>query len=354
MDTAGIFVVRTRMVTLAGATDQGRTGYGAASSRPTAPMMNAFRGYRRDSFVNKTVIITGGPYKGYQGIAKSDTDKGVRVELHTNGKVVTVAREKVIEKEYVSETLLSCSLNTSVCRELNGNARRNNFSGVQTPMVGSKTPNVAVGAQTPSHLTSARTPAWDASARTPAWDASARTPAWDSGARTPAAFDASSRTPNVQRGDDLEDMRPEPESASGWEAEQPAEPELPGTVALVLTFSSSVVVLNLPPNWLIKDMCVIYLPKKQEAVVVNTSDGNSGSILINGKITQAVASELRPVPPSKRDPCVLLDGRHRGLVGVLKGYDLEDAIVKVDHPDIPDGLLLEHISNLCKNSSGAS
>jgi hypothetical protein len=78
---------------------------------------------------------------------------------------------------------------------------------------------------------------------------------------------------------------------------------------------------------------------------VAREDGNSGSILINGKITQAI-------PP--RSAVEALDGRHRGLVGVLKGYDLEDAIVKADHPDIPDGLLLEHISNLCKKSSGAS
>ncbi|KNE65095.1 hypothetical protein AMAG_10756 [Allomyces macrogynus ATCC 38327] len=51
---------------------------------------------RRDQLLGSTVKVTQGPYKGYMGVVKSTSPDGnVKVELHTNSKVVSVHREKL-------------------------------------------------------------------------------------------------------------------------------------------------------------------------------------------------------------------------------------------------------------------
>ncbi|KAJ2765638.1 transcription elongation factor spt5, partial [Coemansia nantahalensis] len=49
----------------------------------------------RDPLVSKTVIANRGPYKGYAGIVKDVVGTLVRVELHTNARVVSVERDKL-------------------------------------------------------------------------------------------------------------------------------------------------------------------------------------------------------------------------------------------------------------------
>jgi transcription elongation factor SPT5 len=111
VDTGGVFVVRTRMiarVTAGGISGpRNNNGLGGMQNNRTAPGNFRVPGApanRRDPLLQKKVTITSGPHKGYQGIVKSITDKGARVELNTNGRLVTVDRSK-LRLQYVILTL---------------------------------------------------------------------------------------------------------------------------------------------------------------------------------------------------------------------------------------------------------
>jgi transcription elongation factor SPT5 len=52
---------------------------------------------RRDPLIDQTVLISRGNYKGYLGIVKEATETTARVELHTNCKIINVARDAVKE-----------------------------------------------------------------------------------------------------------------------------------------------------------------------------------------------------------------------------------------------------------------
>lgn len=140
----------------------------------------------RDNLVAKTVRIAQGPHKGYIGIVKDTTDTSARIELHTNCKVISVDKSKLI--------LLDAQGN-SLGQAAPSNDRFESNSGFSRPI---NTPSrYGDGAMTPMHGTSgSRTPAWNSGSKTPAWNSGARTPnpyssdggrtpAWDSGSKTP-------------------------------------------------------------------------------------------------------------------------------------------------------------------------
>ena len=51
------------------------------------------KSFGRDKAINQTVVIKKGPYKGLLGIVKDTTETHARVELHTKGKTITVAKD---------------------------------------------------------------------------------------------------------------------------------------------------------------------------------------------------------------------------------------------------------------------
>ena len=59
------------------------------------------KSFGRDRAQGQTVTIRKGPYKGLLGIVKDTTDTEARVELHTKGKTITVAKDTLGFKEYV-------------------------------------------------------------------------------------------------------------------------------------------------------------------------------------------------------------------------------------------------------------
>ncbi|KAI8970859.1 hypothetical protein BDB01DRAFT_900886 [Pilobolus umbonatus] len=143
----------------------------------------------RDNLVAKTVRIAQGPHKGYIGIVKDTTDTSARIELHTNSKVISVEKSKLI--------LLDAQGNSmgQVIPDRYDSPAPNNNGGFARPV---GTPSrYGDGAMTPMHNNSgSRTPAWNSGSKTPAWNSGARTPnpyssdggrtpAWDSGSKTP-------------------------------------------------------------------------------------------------------------------------------------------------------------------------
>lgn len=127
---------------------------------------------RNDSLAGKTVTISRGPFKGYLGIVKDSNEEQVRVELHTNSKVVSVPRDNIqIQGENYAAS---------------GNNNYGNYSGRisdggRTPMYsGAKTPSYRYDGSTPNpYSDGSKTPAWDAGSRTPGYNMGSKTPAWD-------------------------------------------------------------------------------------------------------------------------------------------------------------------------------
>lgn len=155
--------------------------------------------------IGKSVTITGGPQKGYVGFVKQIADNIARVELHTNGKIISVAVDKLAlvsnGKSKGPDTRDTGSSSNSDSRE---------STATQTPAWNSssaRTPawNTSSGGKTPGwNSSSARTPGWNPStsansARTPAWSAasssSARTPAWNPSTTPSHSSATSGRTP---------------------------------------------------------------------------------------------------------------------------------------------------------------
>ena len=156
--------------------------------------------------IGKNVTITGGPQKGYVGFVKQIADNIARVELHTNGKIINIAVDKL--------ALVSNGKHEASSNNRDSRNREPSGSAVHTPAwnaSAARTPawNAYSGAKTPGwNASSARTPGWNpaTSSRTPAWNAasSARTPAWNpsttpghaaSGAKTPAWSATTGTTP---------------------------------------------------------------------------------------------------------------------------------------------------------------
>ena len=113
-ENSGISVVRATNVATVAAKG-GRVAQGAGSGPDLnkmnpALMRNGVNGsaqmpppksFGRDRALGQTVTIRRGAYKGLLGIVKDTTDFEARVELHTKGKTVTVAKDTLGFKEWV-------------------------------------------------------------------------------------------------------------------------------------------------------------------------------------------------------------------------------------------------------------
>ena len=58
--------------------------------------------FRRDRAIGAAVSIRKGPYKGLQGVVKDSTDSEARVELHSKAKIITVSKDSLGVREYVT------------------------------------------------------------------------------------------------------------------------------------------------------------------------------------------------------------------------------------------------------------
>ncbi|ORX44147.1 transcription elongation factor Spt5 [Piromyces finnis] len=138
----------------------------------------------RDNLLGRTVTLTKGPFKGYLGIVKDCSGDMVRVELHTNSKVITAPRDEVHEQgENYSNQNYS---HGGYSGRISDGGRTPMYSGAKTPRTpsyrydGSKTPSYRYDGSTPNpYSDGSKTPAWDAGSRTPGYNMGSKTPAWD-------------------------------------------------------------------------------------------------------------------------------------------------------------------------------
>jgi len=139
---------------------------------------------RRDTLLGRTVTLTTGPFKGYLGIVKDCSDDMVRVELHTNSKVITTSRDNIhIQGENQERQNNNYG---GYSGRISDGGRTPMYSGSKTPRTpsyrydGSKTPSYRYDGSTPNpYSDGSKTPAWDAGSRTPGYNMGNKTPAWD-------------------------------------------------------------------------------------------------------------------------------------------------------------------------------
>ncbi|KAG0165226.1 transcription elongation factor spt5 [Apophysomyces sp. BC1034] len=152
----------------------------------------------RDNLVAKTVRIAQGPHKGYLGIVKDTTDTMARVELHTNCKIISVDKAKLVLVDAQGGTIGPVVENDRFSNgpsEFSGPSAtpRRYGDGAMTPMhyaSGARTPAWNAGTKTPNPYSSdgSKSSAWDTGSKTPnpyAFNDGSKTPAWDSGSKTP-------------------------------------------------------------------------------------------------------------------------------------------------------------------------
>ena len=112
---------------------------------------------------------------------------------------------------------------------------------------------------------------------------------------------------------------------------------------------------KLPIDWLQVDLEVRFLADAFQGLTGFVTEifnqGHSADVMCPDR-NQSVtvdASKVEPVPPSKRDRCMLISGEKRGQFGKLIGMDHDDAIVKLDSDE---DFTIEPFKSLCKVHQG--
>lgn len=263
-----------------------------------------------------------GPYKGYVGIVKDVNDSTARIELHTNSKVVTVGRERIMAPGNASEGSTPSSSSSY---------------GRQQPSMGSRTPAWGMsGGKTPAWNDS-KTPAWGGaqSGRTPAWggNQSGKTPAWGGAqsGKTPAWGGAQSgKTPawgGAQSGK-TPAWGSSTAKTPAWGAKTPSHHQDGGkTPSWASTASSSGAgrQASLPP-WIIQDAEVSI--RSSSTLGRITSILPSGMVYLSDRSEPVAAADLVPVQPTKKDVVKLLNDDRAS--GTVVGLDGPDAVIRVD------------------------
>lgn len=163
-ENAGVFVTKASMVNTIAAKG------GRVSAAATGPDLNTMnpalkihkngaenkpiqpvKSFGRDKAIYQTVIIKKGAYKGLLGIVKDTTDTHARVELHTKGKTITVAREFLNFKDKT----------TGATIDISGRGGRGGHSGGAGRGGGDRVPGWQGGSRTPMGASGTdRVPAW--------------------------------------------------------------------------------------------------------------------------------------------------------------------------------------------------
>lgn len=308
--------------------------------------------------LGKSVTIAGGVHKGYVGIVKDVYDSTVRVELHTNSKIVEVPRDRVVlvGVSTPSDRMDRGSGVPSGKTPAWGTSKTPAWGSSKTPAWGSsktpawgsgktpawsasegKTPawNAASGKTPAWNASSGKTPAWNAaSGKTPAWSASGdgKTPAWNSGGggRTPSWNAPTAKTPTWNTGktpvwSNTNTSATTAAAPGGWNA-APTPAWSNNQATSSGTASSDL------PIW------------AQEGILVRLKSSDSGAADPPRSIRSAAPgkiilsddqsyrpTDLLPVPPSKKDRVrVLTAGPGEPATGTVIGMDGPDAVVRLD------------------------
>lgn len=347
---AGIFVVRSKSVVLAGARAQNK---GAVVDGGVSPFSTPrsqtgggpARGKRDDGLVGKTVRIQAGQWKGYLGTVADATATHVQVELHSRLKKVMVVRERVavVGDKFGSTEDPNRATNVDTGGMM---APATPFvAGGATPMHGGATP--MHGGATPMHDSSMGSEevwrpggaidqepkeedttgddgdGWGNTSPTNQYDASSSADnGWGSSTATSGSTWAPATTTNTAAAEENTENAstavPKQESYGQVKSEQTKEEaDAMGEVEETAV-------------WFMERVCVQLKSGGSSAVIKDlVSDTSAVVELDSDKSTKTVrVGEVSMVPPKEHDMVLVTGGADVGVEGELVCIDGTDAILK--------------------------
>ena len=302
--------------------------------------------------VGRIVSVAGGPYKGYIGMVKHvDPLQGVKVELQTNSKLITLPPDRVVLLERGSSSTASSrsaqqhAANEGGARTPGWNSAKtpawNNSSSSKTPAWTSKTP--AWSSKTPAW--NAKTPTWGAAAggagaggKTPSWkDADGKTPSWKLGtSKTPSwepqAVKPSSKTPSWSHPATASDASASANPAYGATTAASNSNAPSGNNNAPITTSGNINAAATAGGFIIEGVVVSY--NNQEYSIVKNAPSISLKRISDESDSKEVVknveeASIKPCPPAKRDRAIIY-GDGSMLRGTVIGLDDPEAVVKID------------------------
>ncbi|KAJ2334100.1 transcription elongation factor spt5, partial [Coemansia sp. RSA 2681] len=373
---SGLFVARTRQLEPAAPRAAPRTmgppqalAAGARGGRGGGRGGGSARGGRgggRDALVGRTVVATRGPYKGYIGMAKDATGDSVRVELHTNARIVSIDRDKLAVRLPSGDTVPAVDFGASAAAPPPPPAAAaNGWAAPPPPRADARSPAPAYGgwgdARSPAPAPAASaSSAWHTPAGTGAAASSWGTPAatasgWgDASAATLASSgggwgDAMAATP-ASSGGGWGDAAPQssvaPATPAGGGLPQTPGGPFPQTPGATTTSSSSGGGGdNAFFAWAVPRAVVVLGSTRQRGTLTEVAAARAQAIvrLADGSTQVIDRSSLprldpQPMRAEKRDRVIVIRGPRRGATGSMVGRDGSEAFFQPDgdsawHPE---------------------
>ncbi|GAB5362181.1 hypothetical protein AAMO2058_000776200 [Amorphochlora amoebiformis] len=336
--TGGIFVVRARQTLLVGQKLQVPGGGFDAFSRrndhqrqPRKLMIQRRRKVTNDAMLRARVKISRGKYKGHIGSVSDIMESKYRVELESIPKVISISKDWVRRLEEL--------------QDMEVEDRYYRYQGMETPLIGSRTPSRDDGGRTP--MLGGMTPSYaDNVPLTPGTPgrfnaAAMATPhhddvPGDGWTPTPAPEDANTpRTPLTAPLTTVTPHTPQtynpnsPYTPADGLPNTPGEPNTPLTPALPNTpYTSSTPLEEEEKSYIQKDIAVMY--DGMNAVIREVGDNNTIAIIMDNSGRRETVSEsaLEIIRPSaKGDKVKVLS---TGEIGELFSTSNEaEAVVQI-------------------------
>ncbi|KAJ2732929.1 transcription elongation factor spt5 [Coemansia sp. BCRC 34962] len=401
--SGALFVTRTRQLEPANTRGAALAPYATRAMRPPQPGARGGRGGRagamrggRDPLVGKTVVANRGPFKGYIGIVKDTTGDSVRVEFHTNAKMVNMDRDKLSVRMPSGDTVPAADFGNTgalpppppaaaaAAAAAAASGGYANTASSRDRGASASNPYSAWGAPSPAPARGASS-GWDA--RSPAaaaggsgWDARSPAatatgyPGWDAGAASSASWDTPANTGSASNGWGDASSNPTPAATTGWDASaagsisaatsgwaaSPAPvtpgglPQTPGGLPQTPGSSSYDAPTPHAPGrgedgffaWAVPRAMVVLASTRQRGTLIEVSAARHQAIVRMEEdgstqvIDRASLSRLDPQPvrAEKRDRVIVVRGPRRGATGTMVGRDGSEAFFQADgdstwHPE---------------------
>jgi len=303
---------------------------------------------RQDAWLNKTIVILKGQWKGYIGIVKEATDTTVRIELHTNCKKITVNRDWIKLKDEVnpiSEEFQTTKNSwdpsrTPMREDITATPMRMPGTPLRTPLRVPGTPvhGTAWDPSMPNTPMRTSTPSWDPDySSSSSWNSS---PSFTSYSPAPSHYDGTPENPITPATPGtytpIDSQRSPLDSTP--HSYIPTTPTTPGPTTPRLVenqeFFNSEKLQSFVPEIEVKVTSEKW--KNYEGVILEIYPSSCKVLLdkdSKGESTKETISIskdlLERVVPVKKDKVIIVGGEMSGEKGDLIGIDGADGIVKM-------------------------
>ncbi|KAJ2002627.1 transcription elongation factor spt5 [Coemansia thaxteri] len=345
---APLFVARTRQLEAA----DKRGGTARTAPNRAAPVRPAVRAPFGDPLIGRPVVVTRGPYKGYIGVAKgaAAAANAVRVELHTNARVVNIARDSLAVRMPGGQTVSVADFSSQQPQRQQQSNAPPSASSAQSPS--------SKGWNTPANTGVASSNSWGspapAAASSNSWGSPAPAPSsnsWGSPAPVSSSNSWGSPAPSSAWNAPVSSASA---AAGSWGSPAPvtpgALPQTPGGPSSFPQTPGSLAphdAMQQPPaaaiaadgffSWAVPRAVVVLGPSRQRGTVKEVAAARLQAIVrmedgSSQVIDRASLPRLDPQPlrAEKRDRVVVIRGPRKGALGTMVGKDGSVAFFQED------------------------